>query len=79
MAPRAGHLQQLHVRSLQHTLKAVGTSLRRIPEDVRRSAAIVELGCGESVTQTKLKLGYDHPRKFTTAFQNWYGQSRSSV
>lgn len=67
------------VRSLQRMLKTEGASFRRILEDVRRSAAVAELGKGESVTQTALKLGYDHPQNFTTAFQKWYGQAPSSV
>jgi len=66
-------------RALQRALKAEGFSYRQLLESNRRTIAMEDLMNGESVTQTALKLGYDYPQNFTSAFQDWFGHAPSSV
>lgn len=69
----------LNVRAMQRALHAEGTSFRKIVEAARMTVAREDLAAGISVTVTAMKLGYDHPQNFSTAFQNWYGHIPSSV
>lgn len=69
----------LSIRAMQRALHAEGTSFRKITEAARMTVAREDLAGGKSVTVTAMKLGYDHPQNFSTAFQNWYGRNPSSV
>lgn len=69
----------LSVRTMQRALLAERTSFRKIVEAARMAIAREDLAAGKSVTVTAMKLGYDHPQNFSTAFQNWYGHIPSSV
>ncbi|MEP3428891.1 MAG: helix-turn-helix domain-containing protein [Roseibium sp.] len=65
-------------RTLKRRLQAEGTTYRDILRDVRKTIAVEELAAGRNITEIALKLGYDHPQNFTTAFQKWFGTNPSA-
>lgn len=67
------------VRALQRSLHAEQTTFRKVLEHSRLEIALNDLQEGKGVTATAMKLGYDHPQNFATAFQSWYGTAPSSV
>jgi AraC-like DNA-binding protein len=63
-------------RSLQRKLRAHGTSLSGVVDDVRRSLAPTWLADpDENVEQVGFRLGYSEPTAFIRAFKKWYGMT----
>lgn len=69
----------LNVRSMQRHLKAEGAIFREILACVRQRVAMKELRKGSSITEVAIKLGYEHPQNFATAFDKWFGSTPSAV
>ncbi len=69
----------MNVRTFQRNLQAEQTTFRYILERTMQEIAMEDLSAGRSVTETALKLGYDHPQNFTTAFHRWFERTPSSV
>lgn len=68
--------------SLQHLrrrLRAEGTSISRIREQILRDAAIASLVCGqEPVSELSARLGFSEPSAFRRAFRRWTGKPPSA-
>ena len=77
--PQIAAILGMNVKALHRALRAERTTFRRILERTSLAVAIDDLSNGRSVTETAMKLGYDHPQNFTTAFRRWCGHSPSSV
>ncbi len=76
--PTAGELAAIlgmHLRTLQAGLRMEQTTFQEILTERHKAVSLNALSAGESVTDVSLKLGYDHPQNFTTAFQRWFGHS----
>ncbi len=66
-------------RRLQRRLQTEGVTFREALETSRRDAANLYLKSGQSVTETALMLGYQHPGNFTSAYRRWFGRAPSAV
>jgi AraC-like DNA-binding protein len=70
--------ERLHMtpRTLRRRLAERGTTYRRLVEEVRRDLACALLHDPELPIQTvAVRLGYEDPASFTTAFRRWVGSS----
>jgi AraC-like DNA-binding protein len=61
---------------LARRLRAEGTSLSAIVENIRRDMAIARLTRrGATIDRIAADLGYAETRSFTRAFRQWVGES----
>lgn len=73
---RVARTLNMHPRSLQEQLKAMGTSYSELLQDVRRDLAIQHLRQRTvSVTELALQLGYAELAVFSRQFKHWTGLS----
>lgn len=65
-------------RTMQRRLRQAGTGFRDVVDEVRREAALAELGRGTAtVTDIAFKLGFSDLSAFSRAFRRWTGTSPS--
>ena len=76
--PKLATILGMNTRMLRRRLQAEGSNYRNILQEARQAVAMDDLAAGKSVTETALKLGYEHPQNFTSAFQSWTGTKPSS-
>jgi len=62
-------------RTLRRRLRAEGTSLRALLENVRRTLADQHMRAGVSLTETAFLLGYADVSAFHRSFKTWTGQT----
>jgi len=77
--PKIAAMMGMNVRALQRSLQIEQTTFRQILKHSRQAVALDDLQAGKSVTETAMKLGYDHPQNFATAFRKWHGHAPSSI
>lgn len=63
---------------LRRMLRAEGTSLGGIKEEILRDAAITALSRGTSVEEISGRLGFSEPSAFRRAFKRWTGSTPAS-
>ncbi|WP_338089162.1 helix-turn-helix transcriptional regulator [Nannocystis pusilla] len=65
-------------RTMQRRLRQAGTSFRDVVDDVRREAALAQLGRRDAtVTDIAFMLGFSDLSAFSRAFRRWTGASPS--
>lgn len=72
-----GHLLDLPLRTLQHTLAREGSRFDELRDAPRHAAARAALRDGREIAEVAESIGFSHRQNFSAAFTRWEGCSPS--